>query len=88
MSASCAVGASWQRWVLHQREMVLLPQLLQISSQLVRGTFGHGEPHNVPVPVNLAELWGLGSHGACKTAVSGTEEEGIGGKRSWASGMG
>lgn len=40
------------------------------------------------MPANLAELWGLGSRGACETAVSGTEEEGIGGKRSWASGMG
>lgn len=59
----------------------------------MRGTFGDGEPHSVPVPVNIAELLRLGSHGACKTVVSGTEEEGIGttaatGKRSWASAMG
>lgn len=54
----------------------------------MRGTFRHGEPHGVPVPVNLVELLGLGSPRAYKTVVSGSEEEGIGGKRSWASGMG
>ena len=39
--------------------------LFQVSSQLVRGAIGDGEHHRMPVPVSIAGLVGLGSHGSC-----------------------
>lgn len=63
-SVSHVCQSCWGKWSLSH-------VCSQVSSQLVRGTFGDGEPHSIPVPVNLAELLGLGSQGPVKLLCLG-----------------